>query len=275
MPSPDASLLSVRRLTVTYEGPDGIVRAVDEVSFEVRPGEVVALVGESGSGKSSVALALTRLLPSPPARVSGTVQFQGTDLLTAPDAALRQVRGGGIAYVFQDPGTSLNPVLTIGEQLREMIELHTPHRGEAARAAALEWLQRVGIPSPASRLRAYPHELSGGMQQRTMIAMALSAAPALLVADEPTTALDVTVQVQILRLLRELQRRLGIAVLLITHDLLIVQRLAHRVLILADGRVVETGLVRDVFARPQHDVTRMLLAARPPVALRPGEPPHG
>ena len=274
MPSSGANLLSVRSLTVTYQGPDGAVRAVDHVSFEVHPGEVVALVGESGSGKSSVALALTRLLPSPPAVVSGTVQFHNTELLAASEAALRQVRGGGIAYVFQDPGTSLNPVLTIGEQLQEMIELHTPQRGAAARETAVVWLERVGIPAPASRLRAYPHEFSSGMQQRVMIAMALSAKPALLVADEPTTALDVTVQVQILRLLRELQQRLGIAVLLITHDLLIVQRLAHRVLIFADGRMVEAGRVQEVFAHPQHDVTRMLLAARPPGDLRSRGPAH-
>jgi microcin C transport system ATP-binding protein len=268
MPSPGAELLRVQDLSVSYGDAGRRVLAARGISFRVAPGEIAALVGESGSGKSSVALALTRLLPSPPAQVSGSVLFEGRDLLALPEPDLRRVRGAGIAYVFQDPATSLNPVLTIGEQLREMVELHSDRRGRAADAVAVEWLSRVGIASPAQRLRAYPHEFSGGMQQRVMIAMAMAAHPSLLIADEPTTALDVTVQVQILRLMRDLQRRLGLAVLLISHDLLIVQRLAQQVHVLSQGQIVESGSVAQVFTHPEHSVTKALLACRPPVALR-------
>ncbi len=245
-----------------YEGRAETVRAVDGVSFTIEPGEILALVGESGSGKSSVALALTRLLPSPPAAISGRVLFDGTDLLKVPERDLRAIRGGRIAYVFQDPATSLNPVLTIGEQLLEVLTLHTSARGEAAKRQAVEWLERVGIASAGQRLRAYPHELSGGMQQRACLAMAMAARPQLLVADEPTTALDVTVQVQILRLLRDLQRSLGLSVLLISHDLTVVERIAHRVGILRAGRLVELGSAGQVLHQPSHPYTKELLRYR-------------
>ncbi len=260
-------LLTVENLSVTYRQDGAPVRAVDGVSFAIEPGEVLALVGESGSGKSSVALALARLLP-PMASVSGRVMLSEADLLDAPEATLRAIRGGTIAYVFQDPAASLNPVLTIGEQLVEMLTRHTPLRGRDAERAAVEWLGRMGIASAAERLHAYPHEFSGGMQQRVCLAMALCASPSLLVADEPTTALDVTVQVAILRLLRELQRRLGLAVLLISHDLLVVERLAHRIGIMAGGRLVELGPAEQVLRRPAHDQTKLLLRARAAMTLR-------
>ena len=262
MPSGDADALHVDRLSVTYAGRGHSTTALRDVSFSVGRGELVALVGESGSGKSTAALALTRLLP-PQARVSGRVRLDGQDVLTLPPDALRRLRGGRIAYVFQDPATSLNPVLTVGEQLQEMIVQHTELRGRAAATAAADWLRQVGLAEPERRLGAYPHEFSGGMQQRVMIAMALAARPALLVADEPTTALDVTVQLTILRLLRDLQRRLGLSVLLITHDLLIVERLARRVVVLQRGAVAESGPVAEVFSRPQHPITRQLLESRP------------
>ena len=264
-------LLTVEDLSVTYRHRDTEVRAVDQVSLSVEPGEVVAVVGESGSGKSTLALALTRLLPSPPADIRArAVRFEDADLLAAPEDELRRLRGGKIAYVFQDPGSSLNPVLTIGEQLRETIERHTETRGRDAKTLAAEWLSRVGIPPAQRRLGAYPHEFSGGMQQRVMIAMAMAPHPALLIADEPTSALDVTVQVQILRLLRDLQRSLGLSLLLISHDLLVVRRLAHRVVVLSRGAVVESGPAEQVLRRPAHPYTRSLLEARASMAWRGG-----
>jgi peptide/nickel transport system ATP-binding protein/oligopeptide transport system ATP-binding protein len=266
------SLLSVENLSVVYRGREGPpVRAVDGVSFTVEAGEVLALVGESGSGKSSVALALTRLLPSGAAGVSGAVRRDGVNLLEADDAAIRALRGKTIAYVFQDPAASLNPVLTIGEQLLEPILLHTAARAADARRLAAEWLQRVGIPDASRRLKAYPHEFSGGMQQRACLAMALAAGPELLIADEPTTALDVTVQVQILRLLRDLQRTLGLSVLLISHDLMVVERLAHRVGVMCRGALVELGPCGDVLHRPAHPYTQELLRYRSMLSLRSHE----
>ena len=264
----DMALLDVERLSVDYHGPDGSVRAVDRLSFTIAQGEVLALVGESGSGKSSVALALTQLLPKPPAAVSGRVVFEGTDLLAASAESLRAIRGGRIAYVFQDPATSLNPVLTIGEQLIEMITRHTEAQGAAAQQAAGAWLARVGIREAATRLRAYPHEFSGGMQQRVCLAIALAARPLLLVADEPTTALDVTVQVQILRLLRDLQRDLGLSVLLISHDLTVVERIAHRIGVMSRGKLVELGAVGQVLQQPAHPYTQQLLRYRAMMSLR-------
>ena len=264
-------LLDVNGLTVSYEGHGERVVAVDDVSFSLEPGDIFALVGESGSGKSSLALAITRLLPSPPATISArAIRFQDADLLHAPQEVLRAIRGGKIAYVFQDPATSLNPVLTIGEQLREMVELHTDRRGRDADALAVDWLSRVGIPSAQARLRAYPHEFSGGMQQRVMLAMAMASQPALLVADEPTTALDVTIQLQILRLIRDLQRRSGLSLLLISHDLTVVERLAHRVAIMERGKIVEHGPVSQVMREPAHPYTKALLACRLK-ALRPSQ----
>ncbi|MBI4342323.1 MAG: ABC transporter ATP-binding protein [Candidatus Omnitrophica bacterium] len=238
------------------------------MSFTVEPGEVLALVGESGCGKTSVALALTRLLPSS-AAVSGRVTIDGLNTLEAAADSLRAIRGGTIGYVFQDPAASLNPVLTIGEQLVEAITLHTEARGASAGHLAVEWLQRVGIVSAEERLHAYPHEFSGGMQQRVCLAMALAAQPALLVADEPTTALDVTVQVQILRLLRDLQRSLRLSVLLISHDLTVVERIAHRVGVLSAGRLVELGPTDQVLRQPQHPYTAQLLQYRNMISLRP------
>src|SRR3989338_2526264 len=262
-------LLDVNGLTVSYEGPGGRVVAVDDASFSMEPGEILAVVGESGSGKSSLALAITRLLPSPPAVVQArAIRFEDLDLLNASEDALRAVRGGRIAYVFQDPSTSLNPVLTIGEQLREMIELHSDRRRRQADALAVDWLSRVGIPSAQARLRAYPHEFSGGMQQRGMLAMAMAPQPALLGAGEPTTALDVTVQLQLLRLLRDLQRRFGLSLFLISHDLTVVERLAHRVLIMERGRIVESGPVAQVLHQPSHACTKALLSARLKTVLR-------
>ena len=262
-------LLDVSDLTVIYQHHGEHVVAVEGMNLSIEPGEIIALVGESGSGKSSVALAITRLLPSPPATVTARhIRFEGTDLLEASDDRLRSIRGGRIAYVFQDPETSLNPVLTIGEQLREMIELHTPRRGSEAGALAIEWLERVGIRSAKERLRAYPHDFSGGMQQRVMIAMAMAAQPALLIADEPTTALDVTIQVQILRLIRDLQQRLKLALCIISHDLLVVERLAHRVIIMSQGKVVESGDVSQVFRAPRHPYTKELLSSRLSVSLK-------
>ena len=255
------ALLTVKDLTVEYQTPGSIVRAVDRVSFTVEPGEIVALVGESGSGKTSVALALTRLLP-PSAIISGEVLINGLELLNASKRTLLTVRGGTVAYVFQEPSTSLNPVLSIGRQLIEVIELHTPARGQTAVKTAMEWLDRVGIASAQERLSAYPHELSGGMQQRVMLAIALAGHPSLLIADEPTTALDVTIQVQLLRLLRDLQRTLQLSVLLICHDLLVVERLAHRVGVMSNGRLVEMGAVQRVLNQPAHPYTAELLRAR-------------
>ena len=262
-------LLDVDGLMVSYEGPGGRVAAVDDASFSMEPGEILAVVGESGSGKSSLALAITRLLPSPPATVQArAIRFESLDLLNASEDALRAVRGGKIAYVFQDPATSLNPVLTIGEQLREMIERHSDRRGREAEALAVEWLTRVGILAAQARLGAYPHEFSGGMQQRVMLAMAMATQPKLLVADEPTTALDVTMQLQLLRLLRDLQRRFGLSLLLISHDLTVVERLAHRVLIMDRGRIVERGPVAQVLRQPSHACTKALMAARLKTVLR-------
>ena len=293
------ALLSVEHLVVVYRGDGAPVRAVDGISFTIEPGQVVALVGESGCGKTSAALALTRLLPAPPAEVSGRVLFEQTNLLEAPEESLRAIRGGKISYVFQDPASSLNPVLTVGEQIMEAVELHTGKRGKEARRVAVEWLDRVGIvPPPAAgptarsaeqagrgssirtasggiasaeeRLGAYPHEFSGGMQQRVMLAMALAARPSLLVADEPTTALDVTVQVQILRLLRDLQRSLDLSVLLISHDLTVVERIAHRIGVMAAGKLVELGDVEQVLRHPAHPYTQALLRYRSMVSLRRG-----
>ena len=266
------ALLSVEKLSVIYQGHGESVRAVNGVSFTIEPGEVVALVGESGSGKTSVALALTRLLPVPPAIISGGAVVKGADLLTASERTLRDIRGGTLSYVFQDPATSLNPVLTIGEQLVESVLFHTKVRGDEADQVAIEWLRRVGIPSPDQRFSAYPHEFSGGMQQRACIAMALAAEPALLIADEPTTALDVTIQVQILRLLRDLQRTLRLSVLLISHDLMVVERIAHRVGVMSHGALVEFGAVDQVLRRPVHPYTKELLRYRSMMTLQRRKP---
>jgi microcin C transport system ATP-binding protein len=258
------SLLQVCDLSVSFDTPGGEVRAVRHISFAVNAGETVALVGESGSGKSVTALSLLQLLPYPLARhPSGSIQFRGQELLGAPEATLRQIRGNRIAMIFQEPMTSLNPLHTIEQQVSEVLVVHKVLGRTAARARTLELLRLVGLSDAERRLGAYPHQLSGGERQRVMIAMALANEPALLIADEPTTALDVTIQAQILTLLKALQKKFDMALLLITHDLAVVRKMADRVCVMTQGEVVETGLTVEVFVHPRHDYTRHLLAAEP------------
>jgi microcin C transport system ATP-binding protein len=262
-------LLSVRDLSVAFHQGGTTSLAVDRVSFEIKPGEVLALVGESGSGKSVTANSILRLLPYPSAsHPSGEILFGGQDLLKAPEQALRQVRGNEITMIFQEPMTSLNPLHTIEKQIGEILDLHQGISGQAARTRILELLNQVGIREPEKRLQAYPHQLSGGQRQRVMIAMALANRPKLLIADEPTTALDVTVQAQILELLRRLKGEHGMSMLFITHDLGIVRKFADRVCVMTKGKIVESGDVEEVFVNPQHPYTRHLLASEPR-----GEPP--
>jgi microcin C transport system ATP-binding protein len=257
-------LLSVRDLSIAFTQGGQTSLVVDRVSFDLRAGETMALVGESGSGKSVTALSVLKLLPYPAAsHPSGTIHFKGQELIAADEDAMRKVRGNDITMVFQEPMTSLNPLHTIERQIGEILDLHRGLGGAAARARTLELLDLVGIRNAAERLDAYPHQLSGGQRQRVMIAMALANEPDLLIADEPTTALDVTVQAQILKLLRELQQRLGMAMLFITHDLGIVRRIATNVTVMLKGKVVEQGAVAQVFDAPQHAYTRKLLAAEP------------
>ncbi|WLD96794.1 ABC transporter ATP-binding protein [Agrobacterium leguminum] len=263
-------LLSVRDLSVAFHQGGATSIAVDHVSFDLMPGEVVALVGESGSGKSVTANSILKLLPYPAAsHPSGKILFDGKDMLTLPERSLRAVRGNDVTMIFQEPMTSLNPLHTIERQIGEILELHQAITGAQARARTLELLLQVGIREPEKRLKAYPHELSGGQRQRVMIAMALANRPKLLIADEPTTALDVTVQAQILELLSDLKTKHGMSMLFITHDLGIVRKFADRVCVMTKGKIVETGTVEQVFTDPQHAYTRHLLAAEPK-----GEPPH-
>jgi len=265
-------LLSVRDLSVAFRHATGENLAVDRISFDIRKGETLALVGESGSGKSVTALSVMKLLPYPAARhPSGAILFNGTNLLDLGENAIRRVRGANITIIFQEPMTSLNPLHTIERQITEILLLHRRGTG-ATRARVIELLSQVGIPDPQSRLASYPHQLSGGQRQRVMIAMALANEPDLLIADEPTTALDVTVQAQILTLLKELQSRLGMAMLFITHDLGIVRKIAERVCVMKDGKIVEHGEVERVFAQPQHPYTRELLAAEPKPDPAPPNP---
>ncbi|WP_163878903.1 ABC transporter ATP-binding protein [Rhizobium laguerreae] len=262
-------LLSVRDLSVAFHQGGETSLAVDRISFDIAKGEVVALVGESGSGKSVSANSILRLLPYPSAsHPSGEILFKGKDLLKASERALREVRGNDITMIFQEPMTSLNPLHTIEKQIAEILALHQGLTGQPARERVLELLNQVGIRDPEKRLKAYPHELSGGQRQRVMIAMALANRPELLIADEPTTALDVTVQAQILELLRQLKAVHGMSLLFITHDLGIVRKFADRVCVMTKGKIVETGSVDEVFANPKHDYTRHLLASEPR-----GEPP--
>jgi len=254
-------LLSIRELRVEFATDAGPVPAVRGIDLQITAGETVALVGESGSGKSVTAMSVMRLTEGQIA--AGSIHFQGRDLASVPEAELRSIRGGQIGMIFQEPMTSLNPVFTIGRQIEEVLVLHQRLSGRAARAQALELLQRVGIPAPERRLTQYPHELSGGMKQRVMLAIAIACRPRLLIADEPTTALDVTIQAQIMELLRSLQREFGMAVLLITHDLGVVAHFAERVLVMYAGKIVEQGSVRDVFKRASHPYTQALLAALP------------
>ena len=264
-----APLLTVSGLTVEFLTEAGPVTVVDDVGFSVAPGEVLGIVGESGSGKSVTSLSIMRLIPSPPGRiVRGSVVFDGRDLLSLPFAEMRKVRGNDISMVFQDPMTSLNPAYTVGNLLGEAVRLHQDVNRAGARARALELLELVGIPDPKRRLDDYPHQLSGGMRQRVLIAMALASRPRLLIADEPTTALDVTVQAQILDLLRSLQAELGMAIIFVTHDLGVVADLCDRVLVMYAGQVVEQATVTDLFDRPRHPYTQGLLRAMPQVAGR-------
>ncbi|MFZ0028509.1 MAG: ABC transporter ATP-binding protein [Pseudolabrys sp.] len=257
-------ILSIRDLSIAFGRGDREVLAVDHVSFDIRKGETMALVGESGSGKSITALSVMKLLPYPSAHhPSGSIKFQGRELLTLTEAQIRHVRGNDIAIIFQEPMTSLNPLHTIEKQIREILMLHQGITGEAALARIVELLSQVGIPDPVGRLKSYPHQLSGGQRQRVMIAMALANNPDLLIADEPTTALDVTVQAQILKLLKDTQTSLGMSMLFITHDLGIVRKLADRVCVMQRGKIVEQGEVERVFTAPEHPYTRALLAAEP------------
>jgi microcin C transport system ATP-binding protein len=269
-------LLSVRDLSVAFGEGEQQVLAVDKVSFDIAPRETLALVGESGSGKSVTALSVMKLLAYPPAHhPSGSVRFKGQELLTQSENEIRKVRGNNISIVFQEPMTSLNPLHTIEKQVAEILLLHQGMAGAKARARVVELLSQVGIPDPAARLGAYPHQLSGGQRQRVMIAMALANDPDLLIADEPTTALDVTVQAQILQLLKDTQKRLGMSLLFITHDLGIVRKLADRVCVMQRGKIVEQGDIARVFDAPEHPYTRDLLAAEPkpdPAPPRPNAP---
>jgi len=256
------SLLEVADLQVSFATEDGVVRAVDGVSFSVAPGEIVAIVGESGSGKSVTAMTLMGLTRGPNAQFEGTARFDGTELIQATDQQLRKVRGAGIAMVFQDPMSSLDPVYRVGAQIVEQIRVHEPNVSKAqALDRSVNLMERVGIPRAAERLRSYPHEFSGGMRQRVMIAMALSCSPKLLIADEPTTALDVTIQAQILDELRQLRDETGAGVILVTHDLGVVADIADRVIVMYAGRVVEQGTLDDIFYDPQHPYTWGLLGS--------------
>ena len=263
------ALLRVDDLKTHFFTDDGVVRAVDGVSFELRAGETLAVVGESGSGKSVTALSILRLVPQPPGRiVGGRMIFRDRDLLALRPAEMRQIRGKEISMIFQEPMTSLNPVFTCGEQVIETLMLHDKLDRRAARVRAIEMLRRVGIPVPEQRVDEYPHQMSGGMRQRVMIAMALACRPSILIADEPTTALDVTIQAQILELLKQLQRELGMAVLLITHDLGVVAETADRVAVMYAGQIVESCRVHAVFRRALHPYTAGLQASLPRLGLR-------
>ncbi len=258
------TLLEVQSLSTEFATGAGVVRAVDGVSWDVKEGETVALVGESGCGKSVSALSIMRLVAAPEGRiVSGRVLFKGRNLLELPEEQMRRIRGREIAMIFQEPMTSLNPVLTIGRQLTEGLEIHLGLKPDAARRRAVELLGMVGIPDPARRLSQYPHQFSGGMRQRMMIAMALACEPSLILADEPTTALDVTIQAQILELLKDLSRRLGVAMLIITHNLGVVARYADRVNVMYAGRIIERGTARELYANPRHPYTLGLLRSVP------------
>ncbi|MCC7372473.1 MAG: ABC transporter ATP-binding protein [Chloroflexi bacterium] len=257
-------LLEIRNLTVRFHTPDGVVHAVNDVSYALQDGETLGVVGESGSGKSVHALSILRLIAMPPGRIErGEVLFQGRDLLKLSDRDMREIRGGSIAMVFQDPMTSLNPVLTVGRQISEAIELHLRLPRAQARARTVELLDLVGIPDPHRRLDDYPHQFSGGMRQRVMIAMALSCDPKLLIADEPTTALDVTIQAQIVELVKDLKRRLGMAIIWITHDLGVVAGISDTVQVMYAGRIVERGPVRSVFKDTRSAYTYGLLRSLP------------
>ncbi|MBT8463460.1 MAG: ABC transporter ATP-binding protein [Myxococcales bacterium] len=262
-------LLSLRHLVTAFETDEGYLRAVDDVSFDVFPGKTLGIVGESGCGKSVTSLSIMRLVPSPPGVIeSGEALFDGRDLLRIPESEMRSLRGNEISMIFQEPMTSLNPVYTVGSQIIEAIRLHQSVSRRAAKARAVELLDLVGIPAPAERIDSYPHTLSGGMRQRAMIAMALSCEPRLLIADEPTTALDVTIQAQILDLLRSLQRDFGMSIVFITHDLGVMAEFAHEIAVMYAGKIVEHAETRALFRTPKHPYTKGLLRSLPSVRNR-------
>jgi peptide/nickel transport system ATP-binding protein len=257
------ALLEVENLQTHFGTPDGVVRAVEGLSFSIDAGETLGIVGESGCGKSVTSMSILRLIQEPPGKIAGSIRFEGRDLLTLSEPEMRGIRGNAISMIFQEPMTSLNPVLTVGQQIGETVRLHQGMNARDAEAKAVEMLTLVGIPAPARRVREYPHQLSGGMRQRVMIAMALACNPKLLIADEPTTALDVTIQAQILDLMRDLKTRMGSAIMLITHDLGVVAEMAQRVVVMYAGRKVEEASVNEIFAHPMHPYTRGLLGAVP------------
>jgi peptide/nickel transport system ATP-binding protein len=256
-------LLEVDRLQTHFRTPDGVNRAVDGVSFHVEAGETLAIVGESGCGKSVTAMSILRLIPEPPGKIAGAIRFNGRNLLELSDREMRDIRGNDVSMIFQEPMTSLNPVLTVGRQIGETLQLHQGLSRRQAEARAVESLQLVGIPEAKRRVREYPHQLSGGMRQRVMIAIALACNPKLLIADEPTTALDVTIQAQILDLMRDLKRRVGAAIVLITHDLGVVAGMADEVLVMYAGKAVEIGTVDDIYYRQRMPYTLGLIGSLP------------
>ncbi|HZD24761.1 MAG TPA: ABC transporter ATP-binding protein [Alphaproteobacteria bacterium] len=266
----ETPLLSLQELSVEFRTRNGIARVIDDLSFDLRPGETLGIVGESGCGKSMTALAVMGLVPSPPGRIAGgRIDFQGEDLAAASEARLRQIRGNDISMIFQEPMTSLNPVFTVGEQIAETLRLHEGLSRRAARERTVEMLRAASIPAPERRAGEYPHQLSGGMRQRVMIAMALACRPRVLIADEPTTALDVTVQAQIFDLLQDLKTHMNTAVILITHDMGVIAEMAQRVVVMYAGRKVEDGPVEEILSNPRHPYTRGLIACVPHLQAEP------
>jgi len=272
MTSADGNLLEVKNLRTYFETDDGLVKAVDDISFQLERGETLGIVGESGSGKSVTNLSIIRLIPSPPGKIaSGQVLFSGSDLLLLSNEAIRKIRGRRIAMIFQDPMTSLNPFMKISKQLMEMTELHLGYTKSQARAHAIKMLETVGIPDARDRVDSYPHEFSGGMRQRVMIAMALSCEPELLIADEPTTALDVTIQAQILELIKKLKRETGTSVILITHDLGVVAGMTDHVIVMYAGKIFEQAPTRELFSKPGNPYTKGLLRSVPDPTAEQGK----
>jgi oligopeptide transport system ATP-binding protein len=257
------TILDIRDLSIDFHGDEGVVRAVDEVSFTIQRGEVLGLVGESGAGKTLTSEAILRLIRCPPGRITGEILYRGRDLLQLGEAELADIRGKEIAMIFQNPIPSLNPVFRVGEQLLETMALHLPGRRRTLRQKAIDILTRVGIPSAERRAQDYPHQFSGGMCQRAMIGMGIACSPSLLIADEPTTALDVTIQAQILALIRRLAAELGMAVLLVSHDLGIISQMCHRVIVMYAGKIVEQAPMATIFHAPEHPYTRGLMACIP------------
>jgi len=271
MPASNGNLLSVRELRTSFATEDGTVKAVDGISFELKEGETLGIVGESGSGKSVANLSIMRLIPDPPGKVSGSIVFRGRDILKLTTQEVRSLRGKRIAMIFQDPMTSLNPFMRVSRQLMEVTELHLGHNPQQARAHAIEMLEHVGIPDAKERIDSYPHEFSGGMRQRVMIAMALSCKPELLIADEPTTALDVTIQAQILELIKRLKSETGASVILITHDLGVVAGMTDHLIVMYAGKIFEQASTTELFERPANPYTRGLLKSVPDPTAEKGQ----